>query len=222
MGGIGELLSIKTEIVLDSIYRLDVLAFGYEQNLTDSLRYWRTRFLVIPSDKRPDPKPATRGGKLLSEEEIRLLGMAELAARFTAARWLRQDENADSHAPVKFIMTTLDPVASVCDDHLMAKLEETHHSGSLKKKPNSNRVLAGMSLEAIAAAMRMPDGVPIRDNYWHKACYSDSFTGEEFVSWLLREFRDVSTREQGAEQGAKLEAQGLMRHCRGNYGFIDG
>ena len=204
------------------IYRLDVLAFGYEQNLTDSLRYWRTRFLVIPSDKRPDPKPATRGGKLLSEEEIRLLGMAELAARFTAARWLRQDENADSHAPVKFIMTTLDPVASVCDDLLMAKLEETHHYGSLRKKPNSNRVLAGMSLEAIAAAMRMPDGVPIRDNRWHKTCYPDSFTGEEFVSWLLREFQDVSTREQGAEQGSKLEAQGLMSHCLGNYGFIDG
>ncbi len=199
-----------------------MLAFGYEQNLTDSLRYWRTRFLVIPSDKRPEPRPATRGGKLLSEEEIRLLGMAELAARFTAARWLRQDENVDSHAPVKFVMTTLGPAASVSDDQLMAKLEETHHSGSLRKKPNSNRVLAGMSLEAIAASMRMPDGVPIRDNRWHNAYYPDSFTGEEFVSWLLREFWDVSTREQGAEQGSKLEAQGLMRHCRGNYGFIDG
>jgi len=204
------------------IPRLDMLAFGYEQILTDSLRYWRTRFLVIPSDKRPEPRTATRGGKLLSEEEIRLLGMAELAARFTAARWLRQDDNAESHAPVKFIMTTLDPAASVSDDQLMAKLEETHHSGSLRKKPNSNRVLAEMSLEAIAVAMRMPDGMAIRDNRWHNAYYPDSFTGEEFVSWLLREFRDVSTREQGAEQGSKFEAQGLMRHCRGNYGFIDG
>lgn len=199
-----------------------MLAFGYEQNLTDSLRYWRTRFLVIPSDKRPEPRPATRGGKLLNEEEIRLLGMVELAARFTAARWLRQDENPDSHAPVKFIMTTLDPVASVLDDPLMAKLEEVHHAGSLRKKPNSNRVLAEMTLEAIAAAMRMSDGVAIRDNHWHNAHYPDSFTGEEFVSWLLREFRDVSTREQGAEQGCRLEAQGLMGHCREDYGFIDG
>ena len=199
-----------------------MLACGYEQNLTDTLRYWRTRFLVIPSDKRPEPRPATRGGKPLSEEEIRLLGMAELAARFTAARWLRQDENTDSHAPVKFVMTTLSPAACVSDDQLMKKLEETHHSGPLKKKPNSNRVLAGMSLGAIAAAMRMPDGVAIRDNRWHNTYYPDSFTGEEFVSWLLREFRDVSTREQGAEQGTRLEAQGLMSHCRGNYGFIDG
>jgi hypothetical protein len=199
-----------------------MLAFGFEQNLTDSVRYWRTRFLVIPSDKRPEPRQATRGGKLLNEEETRLLGMVELAARFTAARWLRQDENPDSHAPVKFVMTTLDPVASVSDDQLMAKLEEIHHAGPLRKKPNSNRVLAEMSLEAIAAAMRMPDGVAIRDNRWHKAYHPDSFTGEEFVSWLLREFRDVSTREQGAEQGSRLEAQGLIHHRRDYYGFIDG
>jgi len=199
-----------------------MLAFGYEQILTDSLRYWRTRFLVIPSDKRPEPRSATRGGKLLNEEETRLCGMVELAARFTAARWLRQDENPDSHAPVKFVMTTLDPVASVLDDQLMAKLDEVHHAGSLRKKPNSNRVLADMTLDAIAVAMRMPDGVAIRDNRWYNAYYPDSFTGEEFVSWLLREFRDISTREQGAEQGSKLEAQGLMRHCRGHHGFIDG
>ena len=38
----------------------------------------------------------------------------------------------------------------------------------------------------------------------------------------MREFRDVSTREQGTEWGAKLQEQGLFDHCRGAHGFLDG
>lgn len=189
-----------------------MLAFGYEQQFSESLRYWRTRFIIIPSEERPESRTAGRNGVLLSDEEIRLVGMEKLADLFTKARWLRQDETlSDSYPPVRFLPTTLDPVACVMDEGLMAHLEQVHEAGPLKKKMNSNRVLTEIAKdkEALAAAMRSTagDGVGIRDNAWHHAFYPDSFTGEALVSWMIREFQDVSTREQAAEWGAKMEQE---------------
>jgi hypothetical protein len=70
--------------------------------------------------------------------------------------------------------------------------------------------------------MREEDGVRIRHYQWHLSQYPDAFTGYDFVSWLVREFRDVSSRAQGAEWGVKLQEQGLFEHCRGQHGFLDG
>ena len=79
-----------------------------------------------------------------------------------------------------------------------------------------------MSLSAIAKAMREDDGVPIKENKWHGRRYPNSFTGAQFVSWLVREFRDVASRDQATEWGTKLMEQGLFDHCRGTHGFLDG
>ncbi|CAG7852569.1 Vacuolar membrane-associated protein IML1 [Serendipita indica DSM 11827] len=202
--------------------RLDMLAFGYEQQFSESLRYWRTRFIVIPTEEKPQQRGAPRGAKPLSDEELRLVGMEKLADHFTRARWLKSGETLDSYPPVKFLPTTLDPVPSVLDDGLMAKLEELHEAGALRKRANNSRTLEATDLMALANMMRQPGGLPIRDNRWHTAFYPDSFTGEELVSWFLREFNDVSTREQGTEWGVKLEQMKFLKHCRDYHGFIDG
>ncbi|KAG6334522.1 hypothetical protein ID866_4575 [Astraeus odoratus] len=86
----------------------------------------------------------------------------------------------------------------------------------------SEKEIADMALAAIAKAMRDEDGVPIKLHKWHRTSYPDSFTGFDFVSWLVREFRDVSSREQGTEWGMKLLEQGLFTHCTGRHGFLDG
>jgi hypothetical protein len=206
--------------------RTDTLVAGYERDLSDALRYWRTRYLVIPSEESPPvPFSAPRGsageGDTLDEEEIRLLGVTErLAELFSKARWLRPDE-ADLPPP-RFVETTLDPAVCVLDDGLMTQIDELHARGPLKKKRLSERVLEDMSLGAIARAMREEGGVPIKEHKWHGIQYPDSFTGREFVSWLVREFKDVSTREQGVEQGNRLLGLGLFEHCRGAHGLMDG
>ncbi|KAG8854645.1 vacuolar membrane-associated protein iml1 [Serendipita sp. 411] len=205
--------------------RIDMLVFGYEQQFAENMRYWRTRFIVIPTEEKPQQRGGPKGGKPLSDEELRLLGMERLADHFTKARWLKAGETLESYPPVKFLPTTLDPVSSLSDDALMSKLAEIHESGPLKKKPNNSRTIEATAgdLMALASLMRHPeDGLSIRDNKWHNATYHDSFTGEEFVSWLLREFQDVSTREQGAEWGSKLEQMKFLRHGRHYHGFIDG
>ncbi|KAF8559857.1 hypothetical protein OG21DRAFT_1402488 [Imleria badia] len=201
--------------------RLDMLVAGYEHQFNESLRYWRTRFVVIPSAEEPEITSWPSGEKM-DEEEIRLMGIDKLAEIFTKARWQSLDERGQQLPPVRFLPTTLGPAHSVLDESLVSQLEEIHAAGPLKKKMKSEREIADMSLSAIAKAMRDDDGVPIKLHRWHRKKYPDSFTAFDFVSWLVREFRDVSSREQGTEWGAKLLDQGLFIHCAGRHGFLDG
>lgn len=221
-GGYGELLTKFSSHGLENYgwNRIDMLVAGYEQNFNESMRYWRTRFVVIPTSEPPMVNAGLVGEKL-NDEEIRLLGMEKLAEQFTKMRWHPPDERQPP-PPVRFLPTTLDPVASVLDEALMEQLDAIHAAGPLRKKMKSEREIAEMSLGAIAKAMREEDGVPIKNNHWHWIQYPNSFTGFEFVSWLVREFRDVSSRAQGAEWGAKLQEQGLFEHCKGSHGFLDG
>jgi DEP domain-containing protein 5 len=200
--------------------RLDMLVAGYEQQFSESLRYWRTRFVVIPSAEPPPPHTGTSGEKL-DDEEIRMIGIDKLAEIFTKLRW--QPPGTEEKPPaVRFLPTTLSPVLSILDNSLVAQLDDIHAAGPLHKKMKSERDIADLSLSAIAKAMREEDGVPIKLYAWHGAKYHDAFTGYDFVSWLVREFRDVSSRTQAAELGIKLQEQGLFDHCRRLYGFLDG
>ncbi|OAX41560.1 hypothetical protein K503DRAFT_863759 [Rhizopogon vinicolor AM-OR11-026] len=200
--------------------RLDMLVAGYEHQFNESLRYWRTRFVVIPTVV-PEGNVGPSGDKL-NDEEIRLLGIDKLAEIFTKLRWQPPDERGSPVAPVRFLPTTLGPAHSIMDESLIAQLDEIHAAGPLKKKMQSTREIADTPLPMIAKLMREEDGVPIKFHHWHKAKYPDSFIGFDFVSWLVREFRDVSSREHGAEWGTRLLEKGLFTHCRGRHGFLDG
>ncbi|KAL4266799.1 Vacuolar membrane-associated protein IML1 [Pleurotus pulmonarius] len=198
--------------------RLDMLAGGYEQQFDEAVRYWRTRFIVIPTIERPPLTNVGPQGEALNDEETRILGIEKLAEIFTKLRWQVDDKTP----PVRFLPTTLGPAMSVLDDSLMAQLDEIHAAGPLRKKMKSEREISEMPLQAIPKAMREEDGVPIKHYQWHGAQYHNSFTGFDFVSWVVREFRDVSSRAQGTEFGVKLMEQGVIEHCRGYHGFLDG
>jgi DEP domain-containing protein 5 len=195
-----------------------MLVAGYEGQFNDSIRYWRTRFVVIPTQT----PPSITVDEKLNEEEIRILGIDKLAEIFTRLRWQPPDEKSITPQPLRFLPTTLSPAMSILDDTLMDKLDQIHAAGPLRKNIRSQRDIAELTLAGIAKAMRDEDGVPFKLNHWHKAHYHDSFTGSEFVSWLVREFRDVSSRGEGVAWGVKLLEQGLIEHCRGHHGFLDG
>lgn len=194
---------------------------GYEHQFNESLRYWRTRFVVIPTIE-PPPSMIGSSGEKLNDEEVRLLGTDKLADLFSKVRWLPPAEKASAYPAVRFLPTYLDPSASVLDEHIVSQLDEIHAAGPLGKKMKSERNVGDLSLPMLAKAMRDDDSLPIKDHRWHGAVHQDSFSGYEFVSWLVREFRDVSTREQGAQWGSELQEQGLFEHSRGLHGFLDG
>ena len=203
--------------------RLDMLIAGYEHQFSESLRYWRTRFIVIPTLEAPPPVHGVSGEKL-NDEEIRLVGSDKLAEMWSKLRWIAPQERDKgvTYPPLRFLPTYLGPTASVLDEHLVSQLEAIMASGPLQKKMKSEREIADMSHASIAKLMREDRGLQIKDHRWHTRVYEDSFTGYDFVSWLCREFKDVSTREQAQEWGMKLLEQGLFEHCRGKHGFLDG
>jgi hypothetical protein len=196
-----------------------MLVAGYEHHLNDSLRYWRTRFVVVPTDV-PSAMNVIPNGERLDEEEIRMLGMDKLAELISNARWRNGDRAADSQQ-IRFLPTDLDPTACVLDEDLMAQLDQAHASGPLQRKIQ-DRYIADLGLPAIAKAMREEGGVSVKDHRWHGRKYPTSFSGWDFVSWLCREFRDVPTREEGARWGGILQDKGLFDHSRGFHGFLDG
>jgi hypothetical protein len=196
-----------------------MLVAGYENNFHESCRYWRTRFVVIPTLEAPHIKET--GNDRLSEEEARMSGIEKLAEMFTRLRWQPPDEKT-SCPPVRFLNTTLDPAMCVLDEGLMNELDDIHAQGPLKKKMKSEREISDMSLSAIAKAMREEDGVSIKFRQWHNAEYPDSFIGYDFVSWLVREFRDMPTRAEATEFGIKIQEQGLFEHCLRKHSFLDG
>lgn len=201
-----------------------MLVAGYETQFNDVLRYWRTRFVVIPTDE-PPTSTAGPSGEKLNDEEIRLLGMEKLAEQFSRVRWISQeDKNKPPSPPVRFIFTDLGPTQCILDDTVIAQLDDIHAAGPLKKKFKSQRDFGDLSgsLSAVAAAMREEDGVTVKDRKWHGQLYPNSFIGTELVSWLIREFRDVSSREQATEYGAKLLERELFEHSRAAHGFLDG
>jgi hypothetical protein len=199
-----------------------MLVGGYENNFSESLHYWRTRFIVVPT-KEPPTMNVGPNGERLNEEEIRILGIEKLAEIFTKLRWTYPDERANQPSiPVRLLPTTLDPVACILDQGLMDQLDQIHAQGPLKKKMKSEREISDMTPSAIVKAMNEEDGVPIKHYRWHESHYPNSFIGSDFVSWLVREFGDVSSRAQAVEWGVTLLEQGLFEHCRGHHGFLDG
>ena len=206
--------------------RLDMLIAGYENQLHESLRYWRTRFIVIPSADSPIANIGPTG-EGLDDEEIRLVGMDKLAELFSRVRWQAPDSTpgpgTQTQHIVRFLPTDLGPATCVLDEALMNRLDEIHASGPLRKNMRSEKEISQMSLGAIAKAMREdPVGLPIKDYRWHGKVYADAFTGSDFVNWLVKEFRDVSSKDQAVEVGGRLQAQGLFDHARRTRGFLDG
>ncbi|KAF5323868.1 hypothetical protein D9611_008253 [Ephemerocybe angulata] len=204
-------------------YHLDMLVAGYEHHLHDSLRYWRTRFIVIPTAE-PPVLSVGPSGESLNEEEIRIIGIEKLVEQFSKLRWQPPDERlTHPMPPVRFLPTTLDPAMSVLDDSLIEQLDQIHAMGPMRKKAKSDKDIADLTLSQIVKLMREePDGVPIKHYLWHRTTYANSFIGADLVNWILREFRDVSSRAQATEWGVKLFEQGLFEHCRGEHGFLDG
>lgn len=199
-----------------------MLVAGYEQQFSDSLRYWRTRFIVIPTKEQMSHSVVN---DKLDDEEIKIFGVEKLGELFSRVRWQSPEERSLGPAPpVRLLPTYLNPSAMLSDDCLMSQLDDIHSAGPLRKKMKSERDFSDLSsnLNAVARAMREDGGVSIKEHQWHRNKYPESFVGHEFVNWLVREFRDVSTREQASEWGTKLLDRGLYEHCRSRHGFLDG
>jgi small-conductance mechanosensitive channel len=75
-------------------------------------------------------------------------------------------------------------------------------------------------LEAAAARMRGPGGVPRSDRRHWLRSYRDCFVGSEAVAWLVENER--LTRNEARVLGERLAELGFIRHVLDEHGFHDG
>ncbi|KAJ3011603.1 vacuolar membrane-associated protein iml1, partial [Thoreauomyces humboldtii] len=79
---------------------LDHLISGYQEELTENLRFWRTRFLLIPLESVGHMNTFLNPhNEDLDEEEVRVVGFEKFIEVFERARWRQpwEEEDADSH-----------------------------------------------------------------------------------------------------------------------------
>lgn len=150
-------------------------------------------------------------GETFDEQEIYITGATRLLELISRYRWKGSGDEANN-APLRLLHTWLAPSACVTDARLMEDLEALHNkTNRTETKGEKQGEIGQAGLLSIAAAMRKSaNGLPINDRWWQKNFYSDTFQGDDFVSWLLASFTDIKTRDAAVEWGRKLFDQGLI------------
>ena len=205
---------------------LDSMIAGYEDTFTESLLYWRARFVLVPSEGSPN-KILANAGEYLSDEEVRLAGMDRLADMFARVEY-RAPGEPKSEVPLRFLPTTLDPSSSLRDDafiHAITELydELTKRKCSSDARSRTQRDATSCTLAQLADDMRSSSKeLKIHTRLWHSELYPDAFTGADLVTWLCRTFRDIHTREDAVLLASKLQENGHIAHVLNVHGFMDG
>lgn len=229
---------------------LDHLIAGYQDEMTDALRFWRTRFVLIPSDNPPlQSSLMLPSNETLDEEELRLAGFSKFLEVFEKARWVPPadrragDAKAASKLPVIQInLTTFSTAGYVVHEFYKAGSDEpssstrnlrplhsstgasltTPGSDAASPKDQSQPLNRQSSVAVIAAAMQQPGAVPFKDRRWHFRLYEGTFLGSECVDWIIQAFPDIDSREAAVAFGDELLDRGLFVHVNQKHRFLDG
>ena len=148
---------------------LDRLIAGEEDELSPSIRYWRTRYILIPSDREP---PVNSGVVPKGEEfgalDVLISGAAKVIETIGKNQWRRPGE---ATAPLRLLHTTFDPSACVLDDGLMIELERLTKG---EEQHDAGKAIEGMTLQTVAEMMCQPNnGLVIRDRWWNREWSSE-------------------------------------------------
>jgi len=210
---------------------------GYEDTLTEQLRYWRARFVLIPNDP---PESARRGGLLghsnggeLNDEEIRLEGIRRLTQVFQRNRYIPPEERqyerygrrkAKEKNPLQILYKTVDPSVVVAQELESLPLIEDPTNNMRRSQLLTTEMFEkkNLDLKSIAQELQGPKGVRLQDRRWHLRFHSNCFIGEDMVTWIVENFNDVETRQEAEEIGLKLFKAGLFQHVDKRHQFRDG
>ncbi|KAH7395088.1 hypothetical protein DE146DRAFT_615572 [Phaeosphaeria sp. MPI-PUGE-AT-0046c] len=211
---------------------IDTFLAGYHEELSDVLRFWRARFVLIPVEI---PIMNRRPLAMLSEdspEEIRLEGIRKLTQLWQRNRHVPLEERSFQTAvskkqkdpnPLAIAYHTRDPSAILAagpDAAVFSEsesgLQNTLFSGS--EKYSSSHI----DLKKLAEDLQDEGGIQMLDRRWHWKLHYTCFLGFDLVNWLLSNFKDVETRDEAVELGNELMNKGLFIHVQRRHQFRDG
>lgn len=203
--------------------QFDQLLAGYEDAVTDFPNdFYKMKFVVIPADT--GMSSIQSGVERLTDEEIRLEGLQKLITLIEKGRYIDTDDNTpkvkeESLPDIHFYTGNL-------YDFLNDQAESFDISGT--RPTNSLMMTDGLrfntniKLGLLAQQLQGENGLKLVDRTWHFKIHPHCFLGSELVSWLIKNFEDISTREEAVEYGQSLKTRGLFDHVERRHGFLDG
>jgi DEP domain-containing protein 5 len=194
---------------------IDSFVSGHDNEMSESLRYWRTRFVLIPIASKTSFVPKSGD----SEEEVRLEGIRRLGQLWQKHRFVppserrfqtlgprkRKDPN-----PLDVVYKTEDPSLVIAAELESLPFLETLEPGTRKGHLVTNREQfrkGSLNLAALADAIQQPvenGGIRVQNRRWHFRLHHNCFIGSDMTSWLLDNFEDLESREEAEELGKKL------------------
>ena len=209
-----EILSPKPERNWNTI---DSFLAGHHEEMMESLRFWRTRYVLIPLSMRYSA--ATKSHSEDNPEEVRIEGIKKLAQLWKKHRYVspsdrRYQSSARSQqldrSPLSIVYKTDDPSVVVAAELETLPLVEGRETGGKRVQLVSRKERfqkANLNLAVLAEAMQQPvenGGVPLRNRRWHLRMHNNSFIGSDMATWLLENFEDLDTREEAEDLGNAL------------------
>ncbi|KAI3645941.1 hypothetical protein MP228_008869 [Amoeboaphelidium protococcarum] len=231
---------------------LDNVVSGYQEEFTDSLRHWRSRFVLIPLDTISDTAKSQLNPKneVLTDEELRLAGFMKFIEVFHKARWTGGLSAADSNSSlpnngsnsrqtaqsskrdamtgssVHITYTTFVNSVYVQNEYEKYKTQDSESwiSENVDRKFSSNEQLnMQMPFQLVAAAMQNPTyGLPLKDRRWHLRFYEKAFIGSEAVDWMIKNFSDINNRLDAENYGELMLQKKVIEHVNQRHRFLDG
>ncbi|KAI0161888.1 hypothetical protein GGR52DRAFT_582385 [Hypoxylon sp. FL1284] len=194
---------------------IDSYLAGHTDEMTENLRFWRARFVLIPMYPRSPSAPPVRNED--DEEEVRLEGIKKLAQLWQKYRYLspsdRQFQSAGARKrdpnPLDIVYKTEDPSVVVAAEletlPLFENIDTAHRKGLVSDRERFSK--SNFNVAALAEAIQQPvelGGIRMQTRRWHFRIHYYCFIGSDMTTWLLDNFEDLESREEAVELGNSL------------------
>ncbi|KAI0899578.1 vacuolar membrane-associated protein IML1 [Annulohypoxylon nitens] len=194
---------------------IDSYLAGHTDEMTETLRFWRARFVLIPMYPRTSSAPAPKNED--DEEEVRLEGIKRLAQLWQRFRFLspseRQFQSVGARKrdpnPLDITYKTEDPSVVIAAEMetlpLFENVEASHRKGLVSDKERFSKT--NFDVSVLAEAIQRPvelGGIRMQTRRWHFRIHYHCFIGSDMTTWLLDNFEDLDSREEAVELGNSL------------------
>ncbi|KAI1170650.1 vacuolar membrane-associated protein iml-1 [Nemania sp. FL0916] len=192
---------------------IDSYLAGHTDEMTEHLRFWRARFVLIPMYPRTSSTPQMQNED--DVEEIRLEGIKKLAQIWQRYRYLSSSErhfqSADNNKrdpnPLDIVYKTDDASVVIAAETLpfFENVEGTIRKGLVSNRERFSK--SNFNVTTLAEAIQQPieaGGIRMQTRRWHFRLHYHCFIGSDMTTWLLDNFEDLESREEAIELGNTL------------------
>ncbi|EEP75849.1 predicted protein [Uncinocarpus reesii 1704] len=213
----------------------DAYLAGHRDHITSSirqLRFWRTRFVLIPVQVPLNARRQISSAHEDNEEEIHLLGIYKLTQMWQRHRYIAPEEKRFQSStrkimdqnPLNIMYQTSDPSVVVAAELDRSLLEDPGLDNRPAQLLPDSELLrrSDITLSFLSQRIQGEKGVRLMDRRWHWRLHYNCFVGMELTTWIMQNFRDIDSREEAVEFGNELMKHGLFHHVQRRHNFRDG